>query len=105
MSTEIVFSYYFPVGKARSLDVSSIKCIRYAPHGEHWWRIKSWGMALSNTWWACDFTRHFRGQAYNVSVNNGESHEKGFSVCDVHAFLDAIRPLLPTGAQVVTGLE
>jgi hypothetical protein len=46
--------------------------------------------------------RHFPGDgtAYNVAISCGESHDKGFSVLNLNAFLQELRPLLNKGVEI-----
>ncbi|KAL6723186.1 hypothetical protein Aduo_018216 [Ancylostoma duodenale] len=87
----IIESYYFPLGNKKIVNICDVKRIKYAAQCDSY--AKNWG-SNGLTWWACDMKRNFRRQAkdyYNVSVDNGECFDKGFTVKDIVGFQRALR--------------
>ncbi|CAJ0954501.1 unnamed protein product, partial [Mesorhabditis belari] len=92
--------YYFPTTQNKFIPFSAIKTVYYDAQGclKKCCYIKSWGMAFSNVWWACDMRRQCPigdKSNYNVILDVGESPMKGFTVSDISSFLSVLKSHLP----------
>lgn len=96
--------HYFPTTQTRRVVIGKIKTVYHDKQGWDWTNSKSWGMALTPIWWACDMSRKLRGaesKIQNVVLDVGENTDKGFSVEDVDAFLNVLMPMLNPGVSVL----
>ncbi len=60
VSELIIKRYYLPTAQSKHIDIASIRCIYYASQQMFYRQAfvaKSWGMAFSPIWWACDIGR------------------------------------------------
>jgi hypothetical protein len=101
----IIKCYYFPTTQAKHIDIGSIQKIYYNDQVVFYKQCgltKGWGMSLSPIWWACDLGRGLRNsrELNNVVVDIGDAIYKGCTVADIAAFLNSIRPLLPSHASI-----
>uniref|UniRef100_A0AC34F262 Uncharacterized protein n=1 Tax=Panagrolaimus sp. ES5 TaxID=591445 RepID=A0AC34F262_9BILA len=95
----ILKSYFFPIPANKCIKIKHIRHLYFKKQEfvNDLFTTKDWGMTLTPVWWACDLRRNFiigkTTPRFNVVIDNGSSIKKGFSVEDVNAFLNAIRPL------------
>lgn len=96
-------TYFFPIGTAKVIEIKDIVGVYYESQKKAGlFTVKSWGMALTPVWWACDMQRQFFNRYYNVVVHlDGERLDKGFSVIDIVKFLEAAKNFLSETAVLV----
>jgi len=95
-------TYYFPFGLKKHVAFPQIEDIRIVTYfidpGAEMLKLKSWGMGLSWTWWACDMSRSCSNNKGVLLKVRNDSMLKGFSVEDPDAFMSAVKHHLKNNA-------
>lgn len=93
----ILKKFYFPSFQSKTIPLSDIEKIWIGTDPElnlSWTKKKTWGIALSNIWWACRWAREFipdDERNFVIAIKNQEILRNGFSVCDPDTFLQLIK--------------
>ncbi|PAV70757.1 hypothetical protein WR25_05390 [Diploscapter pachys] len=93
--------YFYPSALPVHIDfekITSIKCEKQNESSS----AKTWGIDNENDcWWAKDAFRNARTYSggYNVIITCNGKH-MGFTVFDIHDFIDILKPLLNDDVQV-----
>ena len=87
-----IFWYYFPLGSCCTVDLEQLD--RYERATDYSFsKLKTWGMALSWIWWACDCRRHLgrsKDSMFVIWIKH-QSLGKGFSVEHAEEFNTALK--------------
>lgn len=91
--------YYFPHAASKTIPASSVVRVWHGSDAElglSFFRKKTWGLALSNVWWAFAFFREFNDDKNNfvISTRDQSPFRHGFSVENPEAARVALENLV-----------
>lgn len=96
--------YFFPHGASKTIPAASIERVWRGTDPElglNLFRKKTWGLALSNVWWALCAGREFNNDEYNfvVATQDASRFRHGFSVEDPAAASTALESIVPNHSE------